>query len=402
MASKRHDNTRIVKFIGPSADLPKADLPTLRDILRQCLLLRERQSASNVNYEVITMASDILPLLLVTWHRANAKFVEIPIRTCDDTLIQRIKEKWETMVKLASGKGKVSARQKKAFMEALDRLFNILRCTCPFISCSDAKCDKESCATVHINCKCPREAMIPKLDLSFIKDQREKIGTKGKLQMALGDSKETARQVKAIKRKEVEDKRVEERELKKMKEEEELKERVSAEEERVRQEAEEDLIEGHGQNEGEAELKEVEVDPSFHSPSVDRRIRSETHQQNRTPLPTVANVVCHGEGSRRFAAAVVTATLIDHGIITKDNKSQITTKDKIQREIDRCIDSQEMNVDEDEPIKCVFFDGRCDSTRVMMEDEFGKPHPSFVREEHITMTFCHMEVLYRHTKCISN
>ena len=388
MASKKHHNNSLIEnFIGPSAELPQADLPTLRDVLCQCLLLRERQIASNADYDLLTMASDVLPLILNIWRRANAKFVEVPIRVGTDRLTQKIKTKWETMVKIASRKGKLSARQKQAFVEDLDKLFNILTCVFPFIDCANAKCDDKSCTSVHMNCKCPREAMIPKLDLSFIKDQREKTGTKGKLQMALGDSKETARQVKALKRKEVEAKRAEERELKKVKEEEELKERISVEEERVRQEEEEEeLKEGESQNEGEDEMREVHVDPTFQSPSVDRRIRSETHQQNRTPLPSVAEVVCRGGGSRRFAAAIVTATLIDYGIITKDNKSQITTKDKIQREIDRCINSQEMQIDEDKPIKCVFFDGRNDSTKVMLEDERGKKYPSTVREEHITMT----------------
>ena len=99
-------------------------------------------------------------------------------------------------------------------MESLDKLFNILTCSCEFIDCSRAKCIEKSCEAVHIDCKCPREAMIPKLDLPYIKDQREKVGTKGKMQMALGDAKESARQVKALQRKETEARRKGEKEAK--------------------------------------------------------------------------------------------------------------------------------------------------------------------------------------------
>ena len=127
--------------------------------------------------------------------------------------------KWKILYKLAYRKGKVYPREKRAFEKDLDKLFNILTCSCDFVDCGNVKCSEESCASVHINCKCPRDSMIPRLDLAYIKDQREKIGTKGQLQMALGDAKETTRQMKAMKRKEVEARRAEEREAKMKKEE---------------------------------------------------------------------------------------------------------------------------------------------------------------------------------------
>ena len=69
------------------------------------------------------------------------------------------------------------------------------------------------------------------------------------------------------------------------------------------------------------------------------------------PLPTVARVVMHGECSHRIAAAVATATLIDYKIISADDTSQIISKDKIQREIDRQV---ELEIDENQPIVCLF------------------------------------------------
>ena len=100
-------------------------------------------------------------------------------------------------------------------------------------------------------------------------------------------------------------------------------------------EEEEEKAEGENVALNEELMTEVDIDPTFQCDWVDRQRRSEVHQQNRTPLPTVASIAARGEGSRRFVAAIATATLIDYNIITADNKSQIITKDKIQPELDR-------------------------------------------------------------------
>ena len=147
------------------------------------------------------MASKVIPLLLNVWKRANAKFVEIPIRLNDFALERRIVSKWTILQKIAGKNGKVPPRERQLFPQELDKLFNILTCNCDFVDCASVKCDLTDCPSPHINCKCPRESKIPKLDLLFIKDQRAKIGTKGDMQMALGDQKETKRQIVALKRK---------------------------------------------------------------------------------------------------------------------------------------------------------------------------------------------------------
>ena len=138
MAAKKHHKSPIVTYLGPSAELPQADLPTVRNMLQQCQLLRERQADAIKTYEVADMASDVLPLILEVWHRANAKFIEIPIRVCDKTLIRRITSKWNTLFKLAYCK-KVCPREKRNFTHELDKLFNILTCDCKFVNCVSAK-----------------------------------------------------------------------------------------------------------------------------------------------------------------------------------------------------------------------------------------------------------------------
>ena len=397
MAAKKHHCSVVVNFLGPSAKLLTANLPTLQDILKQCQLLRERSVSSRNVYNVSDMASDVLPLILNVWNRANAKLVQCPIRLSDDVLKEKIKRKWTTLTNIAGKNAKVPKRERAVFLADLDKLFNILVCGCSFTSCDEAKCSDENCPDVHINCSCPRESRIPKLELAYLKDQREKVGRKGRQQIGTKDQKETAAQAKALKRKQEDARRADERESKQRKNELELAERVEAA--KAAEEAEEAEAEAAESADGRREevgekapdvkeesMAEIKVDPSFQNEWIDRKIRAETHQQNRTPLPTVASIAIRGEESRRFAAAIATATLVDYKIITPDNKSQIITKDKIQREIDRLsMANSELKIDDEKPVICVLFDGRMDKTKVMLADDRGKLYPSTVTEEHVSL-----------------
>ena len=141
MAAKKHHKSPIVTYLGPSAELPQADLPTVRDMLQQCQLLRERQM-----FCLSSLKSGIAT-----------------------KLIKRITSKWNTLFKLAFRK-KVCPREKRTFTHKLDKLFNILTCDCEFVDYVSAKCNNQPCSSKHLNCCCPRESLIPKLDLAFIKD----------------------------------------------------------------------------------------------------------------------------------------------------------------------------------------------------------------------------------------
>ena len=235
------------------------------------------------------MAAEVVPLILDVWRRANAKLVEIPIRTADKAIQARIVRKWKTLQNIAAKNGNVSKRERKSFPKELDRLFDILTCGCEFKHCIEMNCKDADCSSPHINCNCPREAKIPKLDLPFIKDQRQKCGSKGQLQMALKDQKETTRQVEADKRKKKEEEREETRKKKQKKEEEELRSREEAEEE-----------EEEASVSPEVSAQEIDVDPDFQNERVERKIRSETHELNRTPLPTVASVAVRSSLRARF------------------------------------------------------------------------------------------------------
>ena len=54
--SKPRQKSAIIAYLGPSSSLPVSDLTTLRDVLKQCQLLRELNPNSDRNFTVHDMA----------------------------------------------------------------------------------------------------------------------------------------------------------------------------------------------------------------------------------------------------------------------------------------------------------------------------------------------------------
>ena len=186
----RHQvSCNLSNFIGCGRELIPSELPTLRDILRLGLLMRDSSCEDRRNYPIDELASDIYPILINQWSKANPAFVS-PILNDKKRICVRIKDAWTLATTYSQGKGKL--KSKLNFNEKLDRLFDILNCKCKILSCEEQNCngcDEKS----HISCSCQREKKIPYLELSYIKDQREKIGSVGKHQMAQIDIPEVQR-----------------------------------------------------------------------------------------------------------------------------------------------------------------------------------------------------------------
>ena len=90
----------------------------------------------------------------------------------------------------------MSTDQTADLQDKLDKLLDPLYCKCqPIQECSEVGClgskQKPSCLVgAHLTCSCPRDNKIPKLELLFVKSQREKKGEKAGLQIASADFKE--------------------------------------------------------------------------------------------------------------------------------------------------------------------------------------------------------------------
>lgn len=201
-------STPLHHLVGSGAELPVAELPTVRDLIRYGLYLRQISEQNRRNYSIDQLVDDIMKGLLLQWNRANTNFngpvINSPVR-----IKSKLKAIWEQANKVSSGRVKMEEKDK--FLKKLNRLMDILTCKCEIKSCPDAGC-KFACLTgVHLLCECSRHQKIPVIELEFIKGQREKVGSTGLHQIGLVDFPETKRQSlqkeRQAKRKEAEEKR---------------------------------------------------------------------------------------------------------------------------------------------------------------------------------------------------
>ena len=112
--------------------------------------------------------------------------------------------------------------------------------------------------------------------------------------------------------------------------------------------------------------------------------------QNRNSFPTLAKVSLRYGASSRMTAALATAVLVDVGLVTEDDSSLVIDHHHIQRDRKKVINSLSQDADarhRNEAISCIFFDGRKNWTNVMEEDpETGHFYQSRVKMEHIVVT----------------
>ena len=215
-------DTKLVEFLGSGQELILSELPTLRGLLRYGLHLQEMkllvEDRDKRNYGAEEMMGDVMASLVKQWQRANAQF-RPPVTISDRAIIMRLLNAWRKVSDIAR-KRLTNKKDVEKVSEKLDRLFDITRCRCPVMTC-DQTGECNGCARAvraHVKCVCPRDQKLPEIELAFLKAQREKVGEISAYQMGPHDVKETARQRKTLKRKEV-DKEREERQLKKQREE---------------------------------------------------------------------------------------------------------------------------------------------------------------------------------------
>ena len=343
-----------------------SELPTLRDILRYGIFLREKSDENNRNYTTGELAKDIYHELEETWTRANNKF-RPPVTNAKVTVMKKIEEQLTLARDVSLGRGKLDIKEN--FMKKLDRLFDILNCKCDIILCNDFGCPEDCKLQVHISCNCSRDKKIPIQELIFIKGQREKIGSIGSHQMGLPDLPEHRRQVKL-----------------EMRHQEEERKRMDYEENAPLQfqVLPPDTIESSSDEEA-IPSKKRQVEPDFQVPGTSG-VKRKRDEYNTMEIPNVAlQSIRYGVGLRP-AAAIATAALMDAGLITDVDKSQIVDHSKVKRAQEKIMKNLQRNF-EDEcregKINCIFFDGRQDATKVMLQaEDSDRQFPSMVKEEH--------------------
>lgn len=380
MTSKRKTrlatSTHMSNFIGTGREMLPSELPTLRDVLRYGLLLRE-QSGENVrNYPAATVAKDTYLKVLEKWELANSCFV-VPILNSRVTVLKKIEENWEKAKNISLGRGKLEV--KEAFIATLDKLFDILNCKCEIKLCSEfegkcpggAGCKYE----VHISCSCSKSMKIPIKELVFIKGQREKIGSVGQHQIGLPDLCDHRIQIKKQKRQEDDLRRISEYQQKKKKE---LTVQTS------------EFISSEDGDESTGAWRE-ESEEHFHIPCDDFDVpsTSRTSDYNTLQLRNVAlQSIRYGVGLRA-TAAITTAAFLDAGLITEGDRRLVVDHSKVKRaqeKVIKLLDEEFHDRCQTGSIKCIFFGLRKDSTKVLLKaDNSSHQFPSIVKEEHYTV-----------------
>ena len=215
-ARTRHlSSSPLVEYLGPGKEFLPSELPTLRAVLQfgihlQDIKIREEEVKKNT-YLKSELVKDMSLGVLVQWKKANHLF-EPPVICTQKSLERRLEKEWDRALLVRQGRAKKS--QKAELESKLDKLLDILTCHCqPTQPCSDVGClgpkaDPKCRNGAHLDCDCLRESKIPKMELMFIKTQRDKIGEKGGMQISLGDKKEDARQRARVARKEADSKDV--------------------------------------------------------------------------------------------------------------------------------------------------------------------------------------------------
>ena len=107
--------------------------------------------------------------------------------------------------------------------------------------------------------------------------------------------------------------------------------------------------------------------------------------QNRKRWSNLARMCERYQLSDRAAAAIANSVLIDVGIITEDDKTCVIDRSKVRREKE--ISRQEIQKEEQQNfrfVNAIYFDGRKDTTQIVVQGPNDKHYRSIQLEEHYT------------------
>ena len=255
----------------------------------------------------------------------------------------------------------ITSYQSKIYLKKLSQLFDIISCQCKIKPCLTECPSPKTCTGFHVRCSCLLESRIPDQEVTFVKDQREKIGTKGGQQTMSGIDVKEAKAVQ--KEKKSKDKKLKEVEDVNANIEEKKKEQAR-EHKRVR-EAFKDEIE-EGEVDDNKRDRESDADEDFDDIKKLKRNMSNRNTVNMGPF---AAEVCRYSVSDRAAAALWNAAvkcLTDATLMTFEDNGEVddlvkTDKNKIRREKRKFAVKEKARVDEEissSGIECIGTDGK--------------------------------------------
>ena len=304
------------KVVGPGRALLVSELPTKRDILRLGLMLKQADPRPTYSFRIKELINDIYSELKNQWLKANHRF-QYPVTISEQEVKRKLKVLWEGGIR--AGFNKVGKANNAKFIEDLDTLFDITQCRCSITTCVENACDATCSEEVHINCICAIEKKIPVYELSYLKGQREKVGTIGTHQMSRVDWQ-------AVK----EARRYEHRNM----------ERSTTKKRKVMSEEEMDITDSFDIEDDQQPSTSNDQQPSTsydQQPSTSIET-TPINNYNSLKIPNLAFASLRHLTSTREAAEIATATLKDAGVITNEDITQVIDHNKLRRAQKKVMD----------------------------------------------------------------
>jgi len=166
-------------FAGKPLELPVSDPPTFRLIIQYTYYLL----LNNEDLKHAELVSSTVDKIFFVWQSISSALPLLSkkaVRVKVNRLVQQVRSiNWK----------KSSTRAENTLTNKLDRLFDISSCTCNLdaVSCSHPQinCRDIDCRMEHILCRCPSNKQVPIEERLYLKDQRQKVGLKGSLQLGI-------------------------------------------------------------------------------------------------------------------------------------------------------------------------------------------------------------------------
>ena len=298
----------------------------------------------------------------------------------EGSVLKKIECLFQTSVKAKANRLKGS--NLKTFQEKLDLLFDIILCHCQFLICGGGeRCTITDSTGFHVHCACPLANRIAEKDVSFVKDQREKIGLLGGKMWVMGREKKIEKMLqKKAEKEEKSEKRAEKR-----------AEEAAKVEQLIKQRKEESSI----------TLESPDVD--YATLEDEEEYIGETEKvtrQTRINIETFVAEIIRAKNSPGSAAAIWNAVikcLEDRGVIKNEDETSITTnltvdRAKVRRAMNDLANKEKEKNKETTKygIECIGVDGKKDKKTLInktVEVNGVKVKKNFVgQEEHITYT----------------
>ena len=357
MPKTRHSSGDAERAVGGAASLPEAELPLLKEIFARAKQIKETYSSSPTNQiSNKDLIDKIYEEVLAIYLKVNSNLPLVSEKWGRDRL-KLLYEKYKNLVK--SGSTATSPKMIE-FQRKLDRIFDLVACKCEIKTCQEVSC--EGCENkAHITCNCKKHTKIPVKELHYVLDQRNRIGVKGNLQLGNPDRIEMARMDK--------------NKLKKSKNKAALNDGESEKANKIEIDFEEAIVDDDN-------------DDNFNLQENVQQAQEFKAKQNRTKLRNAAKECVRWNISPRGGAAIITAALVDFGIVSKDDTTNVVDKNKLRRE----IEAYENELKEEQMLELqiakpggFWFDGKKDDSLVVVSDDQGKKKNVVKKEEHVSV-----------------